>query len=70
MQAIMNDGNSYIVKHKEEFYLVNLDTRTAMKANPPNSPDMFLRFLPYAEDTEELPAELEQELFMILNASL
>lgn len=62
----MNKGTArFIVQEEDTFYLVDLYTRDATRAYPPNSADIFLRSS-YFEDTDELtPAKLQkiQEAF-------
>lgn len=45
---------SLIVKQKGIYYLVSLDMGTAFKADPPDSPDMFLKYGYYVIARDEL----------------
>lgn len=47
------EGGTYIVKYNEEYYLINIFTRTKQLADPPDSPDMFLKF-GYFENADEI----------------
>ena len=45
MEVIAKRGDRiFIVKQSSDFFLVNLDTKKAIKADPPDKPDMFLKF--------------------------
>lgn len=56
--------NQFIVEKDKNFYLVNLGTDGYVLADPPDSPDMFLK-LGYFEDPE-INKEIEEKINKIL----
>jgi hypothetical protein len=58
--------NIFIVEKDGVFYIVNLITRKVEKADPPNMPDMFLKF-GYFEDADELDPATMRNIESVLN---
>lgn len=59
-----------IVENKGVYYLVSMDTMMATKADPPNRPDMFLKF-GYFESVElvEITEEVQNRVDVIMKKS-
>lgn len=56
MRILYRRENQFIVEKDKKFYLVNLQTKKATLAEPPDKPDMFLR-LGYFQDANLNAAE-------------
>lgn len=70
MKILMQRGDRiFLVEQTGTYYLVNLDRKQATKANPPDSPDMFLK-LGYFEDVDSILLEEKDQVIDILKAHL
>ena len=69
MKILYSRGDqAFIVEKDGKFYLVNIVTKKCVIANPPDSPDMFLKH-GYFEDaniTASIYAQINQLLFNYL----
>lgn len=66
MEVVAKRGNRiFIVKKSNEFFLVNLDTKKAIKAKPPDKPDMFLKF-GYFDEVDTLSVSTRMDIITCL----
>lgn len=57
--------DTYIVEHNGQYYLVSIDAKKIAKADPPNRPDMFLKF-GYFEEVDAVPVTVRNQILELL----
>jgi hypothetical protein len=58
------DSSQFVIKDNGKFYLVNIDTQSAIEAKPADRPDMFFKWAAF-EEAKRIPKNTEAAVIEI-----